>query len=94
MSRLLSIVIPVYNASQTVARTLRSLEIIAPRRRPQVEVVAVDDGSTDDSPVVFERSAAALDGLQCNIVTQANQGVSVARNAAIERAQSCSPGSA
>ncbi|MCA9270549.1 MAG: glycosyltransferase family 2 protein, partial [Planctomycetales bacterium] len=87
MSRLLSIVIPVYNASQTVARTLRSLEIIAPRRRPLVEVVAVDDGSTDDSPAVFERSAAALDGLQCNIVTQTNQGVSVARNAAIERAQ-------
>lgn len=67
-----SVVIPCYNAARFLPETIGSL--IGQTRAP-VEIVVVDDGSTDDSAGV----AANLGGL-VRVLRQRNQGESVARN--------------
>ncbi len=50
-----SFLVPVYNAAATLERSVRSA--LAQRDAPELEVVAVDDGSTDRSGEVLERLA-------------------------------------
>lgn len=73
---LLSVVIPTYNRAEPCARAVRS--VIAQTYRP-IEVVVVDDGSTDDTA---ERLLAEF-GDRITLVRQPNQGVSRARNAGV-----------
>lgn len=66
-----SVIVPVYNCRASVEGTLRSVfeQTLGPER---VEVVAVDDGSTDGSGEELDRLAAVHDGLR--VVHQANSG--------------------
>jgi glycosyltransferase involved in cell wall biosynthesis len=79
-----SIVIPVYNKPQWVEAAINSAcaQINAPRH----EVVIVDDGSTDDSLLVARR-AALNRPTPTHVYTQANAGVSAARNFGISLAK-------
>ena len=79
----ISIIVPVYN----VAPYLREcLESIAGRR---VEVICVDDGSTDGSAEIldeFQRETNGQgEGWRIVVVHQANAGVAAARNAGLEQ---------
>lgn len=47
----ISVIIPVYNASQTVAQTLKALQV---QTFSPIEVIVVDDGSTDSSAAVIQ----------------------------------------
>ncbi|MBT8486441.1 MAG: glycosyltransferase [Phycisphaerales bacterium] len=80
----LSIIIPVYDAERTLARTLRSLEHIAPRHRDDVEVVLVDDGSNDESSAIADTFFAAGLFPHVHRRAQANAGSAAARNAGLE----------
>jgi glycosyltransferase involved in cell wall biosynthesis len=71
-----SIVIPCYNHAAYLGDAIRSID--AGTR--DIEVIVVDDGSTDISSEV----AAAFDGVDC--VRQSNQGLAAARNAGLARA--------
>jgi hypothetical protein len=73
-----SVVIPAYNAAATLERAV--LSALA-QDRPALEIVIVDDGSTDETPRVI----AALGG-RARALRQPNQGVSAARNAGIRAA--------
>lgn len=68
---LVSVIIPVYNAAAYVPMTLDSL-----RRQGlddgQMEIIAVDDGSTDGSPEVLASYAEEMDGLR--VIRQENSG--------------------
>ncbi|MWK36129.1 glycosyltransferase [Actinomadura sp. J1-007] len=66
-----SVIVPVYNCRASVEGTLRSVfeQTLGAER---VEVVAVDDGSTDGSGEELDRLAAVHDGLR--VVHQANSG--------------------
>jgi glycosyltransferase involved in cell wall biosynthesis len=66
-----SIVVPCYNAAATVAETLDS----ALGAGPDVEVIAVDDGSTDGTATVL-----ASFGDRIKVLSGPNRGVSAARN--------------
>ena len=79
----LSIIIPVYNAEATIERTLTSLEQIAPVNRSRVEVVVVDDGSTDQSLALVRAHAGRAPAFRWNIIAKGNGGASSARNAAL-----------
>ncbi|MES3035473.1 MAG: glycosyltransferase family A protein [Gemmatimonadota bacterium] len=74
----ISVVIPCYNAAPYVAEAIRSVR----RQRVAVhgvhEVILVDDGSTDGS--VAAARAADADVI---VVSQANAGISAARNAGV-----------
>lgn len=84
---LLSIIIPVYNGEETIARTLESLKKISTAEREAVEVFIVDDGSTDSSAAVAESKVAGLSPIKVHLIRQENTGPSGARNAALEQAK-------
>ncbi len=76
---LISVVIPVFNAEAYLAETVAS--ILAQDYRP-LEVIVVDDGSSDRSLAVAEKLRPAV----C-VLHQANAGPSAARNRGIEISQ-------
>jgi len=67
-----SAVIPAWNATETIGRTIDS---VLAQTYGQVEIVVVDDGSTDDTPQVIAR-----DYPQVKLISQENAGPCVARN--------------
>jgi glycosyltransferase involved in cell wall biosynthesis len=75
---LVSVIVPVYNGETTVADTIESA---ARQTYPNLEIVVVDDGSTDDT-VALVQSLAAQDP-RIRLIRQANGRVGRARNRAI-----------
>ena len=78
----ISIIIPVYNTAAYLPATIASLQALD--EGVTYEFVCVDDGSTDESLSIL-RSWAATDS-RVLVLTQPNQGQSVARNIAISNA--------
>ena len=72
---LLSVVIPVYNIQDYVERCVRS--VLAQPDVP-LEVLIVDDGSTDDSGAVCD--ALAAEDSRVTVIHKPNGGLSDARN--------------
>ena len=71
----LSVVIPVYNARKYLRRCLDS--VLAQTLR-EIEVICVDDGSTDGSAAILAKYAAK--DMRIRVLTQENQGQGAARN--------------
>ena len=82
MNPLLSLVVPVYNVASYLERCLASL---AAQNLDRMEIVLVDDGSTDDCPAILARYAAQHP--QMRVIRQANGGLSAARNTGLDAAQ-------
>ena len=82
MSPKISIIIPVYNVSGYLEGCLDS---ILAQTFQDYDVYVVDDGSTDETPAICDRYAAQSDKI--TVIHKKNEGVSVARNAAIEKAK-------
>lgn len=83
---LLSIIIPAYNAEKYIVGCLDSCYRWTAELRPEeLEVIVVDDGSTDSTPTLLQQYQA--DHANLRVMRQANQGQSVARNLAIDSAQ-------
>ena len=78
MLPLVSVIVPLYNAAPFIVEALDS--IVASTYCP-IEVVVVDDGSTDNSLQIAEDYAKAHS--EVRVIHQANAGVSAARNHAI-----------
>lgn len=72
---LVSVIIPLYQGAQTIERTLRSIER---QTWPRVQIVVVDDGSSDGGPELVRR--AALGNRRIRLIRQDNVGVAEARN--------------
>ncbi|HWU09044.1 MAG TPA: CDP-glycerol glycerophosphotransferase family protein [Streptomyces sp.] len=80
MKPLLSVVVPVHNVEDYLEECLGSL---AGQSLKDIEVVLVDDGSTDGSRRIAEDFAARDTRFRC--VHQPNAGLSAARNAGVAR---------
>ena len=78
-----SVIVPVYNASATIADTLES---VAGQTEPPLEVVVVDDKSTDETAAIARGFASRLPDLKV-ISLASNGGVARARNAGIRIAR-------
>ena len=79
---LISIIIPVYNVENFIRKCLDSLITQTYR---DIEIIAVDDGSTDNSLQICREYAQNDDRIK--VLTQKNQGPSVARNNALKIAK-------
>lgn len=79
---LVTVVVPVYNAATSLPATVAA---VLAQTWEHLEVIAVDDGSTDGSLEVLRGLAAADPRLR--VVHQENQGVWAARLAGIENAR-------
>ena len=78
---LLSVIIPVYNSERYLERCLNGILSQSVR---DMEVICVDDGSTDKSSAVLARHAEK-DG-RVRVIHRKNRGVSAARNAGLDAA--------
>jgi glycosyltransferase involved in cell wall biosynthesis len=76
-----AVVIPVFNAAETVARAVDS--VLNQRFAGSVEVIAVNDGSTDATRAVLAQYESRV-----RVLNQPNRGPAHARNAAAELATS------
>lgn len=81
-SELVSVIVPTHNRAQLVCDALDS--VAAQTYRP-IEIVVVDDGSTDDSrqAIAAWQEGKETDGLSLTYLYQTNQGQNAARNAGI-----------
>ena len=70
---LVSVIMPAYNAEKTIARAIHS---VLQQDYPNIELIVVNDGSTDETEVV---SKSIIDN-RLIIVNQNNLGLSGARN--------------
>ncbi len=77
-SPLVTVIIPTYNRSKVL---LRALDTALNQTYRNLEVIVVDDGSTDDT-----RAALAPYGNRIRYIHQQNQGASAARNYGISEA--------
>jgi len=80
MAETVSVVIPAYNAAQTLPQTLAALNAAQP---PPLEVIVVDDGSTDATMRLANDARARVIRLEKNVGAAAakNRGAQTARGA-------------
>lgn len=78
----ISVVVPVYNAEAYLRQTL---DCLVNQTFRDVEILCVDDGSTDTSPAILREYAANDDRM--TILTQRNQYAGAARNHGLSAAQ-------
>ncbi|WP_273229890.1 glycosyltransferase family 2 protein [Pseudomonas kuykendallii] len=85
---LVSVLVPCYNYASFVGEALTS---VLQQDYPNFELIVVDDGSTDDSVSVIERTIEASKpssrARRVLFLKQENQGVSAALNTALELAE-------
>lgn len=75
-----SVVIPLYNKAHYIEKTLNS---VLQQTYQDFEIIVVDDGSTDHSLEAAQRVKSD----KIRVISQKNQGVSVARNTGIQNAK-------
>ena len=82
VSVFLSIIIPVFNAEKYLSTCIDSLLTAATE---DMEIILVDDGSTDKSVAVIESYCCKWPNIQ--LVRQTNSGPSAARNKGLNHAK-------
>ena len=78
---LLSVIIPVYNVAHTLQRCVQS---VLAQEVPDMEIILVDDGSTDGSAILCDTYGNKKN---ITVIHQANAGLSAARNTGLTVAQ-------
>jgi hypothetical protein len=79
----ISVIIPTYNRAPYLERAIDS---VLAQGRACDEVIVIDDGSTDATPILVERLAAAS-VVPVRLLRQENQGAAAARNLGIRRSR-------
>ena len=79
---MISVIIPVYNVQDTLERAVESVQN---QTYQNIEVILVNDGSTDSSGQICDELAATDERIR--VIHKPNGGLSSARNAGIEAAK-------
>ena len=79
----ISVIVPIYNTKPYLAECIES--ILAQKINVPIEVLLIDDGSTDGCGEVCDKYAARDERVR--VIHQENQGLSAARNAGIDAAK-------
>lgn len=75
----ISVIIPVYNVEKYLTECLTS---VVNQTFKDIEIICVNDGSTDNSPIILEEFAQKDSRIK--IINQENQGLSAARNTGLD----------
>ena len=78
----LSVIVPCYNCRNTVERTLDSL---AAQTLKDLELIVINDGSTDDTLQVLEKYGEKHPELNIRLLTKENEGIAAARTFGMEQ---------
>ena len=78
----ISVIVPVYNAAKYLADTLGSIQS---QTIKDIEILCIDDGSTDHSAEIIQEKQAQDPRIKYEY--QPNQGAGAARNRGIENAR-------
>jgi cellulose synthase/poly-beta-1,6-N-acetylglucosamine synthase-like glycosyltransferase len=84
VTRPVSVIVPAYNEKECIANTLQSLS----RSTHPIEVIVVDDGSTDGTSEIAREAANALGMTNVRVIRQENAGKPAALNHGV-RSASC-----
>ena len=79
---LFSVIIPIYNTAVYLDDCLQSVVCQLPEQ--EVEIICINDGSTDDSVAVLQPYLARYPNIR--LINQPNAGLSAARNAGLQHA--------
>lgn len=82
MKKLISIIIPVFNSEKWLERCIDS---VINQTYKRIEIILIDDGSTDSSPLICDNYAKK--DKRIKVIHQKNKGVSSARNAGIKESK-------
>ena len=77
-NQLISVIVPIYNAEKYIERCVRSL---IEQTYQNIEIILVNDGSTDKSGLMCDEFAKADGRIQ--VIHKKNGGVASARNSGI-----------
>lgn len=80
----LSIIVPVYNTEKYLKTCLESL-LNQDIDKSMYEIICINDGSTDGSLAILQEYAKQYDNIV--LIDKENEGVSIARNVGMEKAQ-------
>lgn len=83
----LSVIIPLYNKESTIRRTLYSVLDQAEVDEQDIEIIVVDDGSSDESKQQVTLVQQEQSTRKIRLIEQVNAGVSAARNKGVELAE-------
>ena len=78
----ISLIIPIYNASSYLSSTL---EALLSQSSPSIEVILMDDGSTDASPAICDEYAAKDERIR--VMHEPHSGVAHSRQVGLEAAR-------
>ena len=78
---LLSVIVPIYNSKDYLSRCLDS---ILKQTLEDMEIICVDDGSTDSSPAILQEYAKKDPRIR--VITKKNQGLVAARKTGVKEA--------
>lgn len=76
-----SVIMPIFNAMEWIEKNLRMFQNL---NRNDIELIIINDGSTDGSKEIVETYEKDIKNLR--LINQENKGVSYARNVGIEKA--------
>ena len=82
MKDLISVIVPVYNVEKYIGKCVESIER---QTYDNLEIILVDDGSTDTSGLICEELARK--DKRIRVFHQDNKGLSEARNKGLEKAK-------
>ncbi|WP_412518516.1 glycosyltransferase family 2 protein [Staphylococcus simulans] len=76
--QMFSFILPAYNAEKTISKTIES--ILSNNTSQELEVIVINDGSTDDTKKILEKYNHHQ---SIKVINQENRGVSAARNSGL-----------
>ncbi|MEU0115894.1 glycosyltransferase [Streptomyces bobili] len=83
VTRPVSVIVPAYNEKECIANTLESLA----RSTHPIEIIIVDDGSTDGTSEISREAAEALGMTNVRVIRQENAGKPAALNNGVRNAR-------
>lgn len=77
-----SVIMPIYNAGEYLSRAIGD---VLSQTLTEIELICVDDGSTDNSPKIIKRFASK--DKRVSVIREANAGPAIARNRGLDVAR-------